>query len=113
MKFEWTEKCQHSLKQLKLKLTIAPILKISNANQVFVVCTDACAEALGGVLLQENSFIEYESRKLKKHEHNYIVYDLELAAVIHMIEYVETLFVRKEVHTNEKSHKFEILLHST
>ncbi|WP_369075083.1 RNase H-like domain-containing protein [Bacteroides uniformis] len=45
-------------------------------NKEFVVCTDTCVEGLGGVLLQENSIIAYESIKLKKHEQNYIVYDL-------------------------------------
>ena len=54
VKFEWTKKCQHSFEQLKLKLTNAPILKIVDPNQEFVVCTDACGEGLGGVLLQEN-----------------------------------------------------------
>ena len=36
--------------------------------------------------MQENFFIAYESRKLKKHEQNYNVYDLELAAVIHALK---------------------------
>ena len=46
VKFEWTEKCQHSFEQLKLKLTTAPILKIAYPNQELVVCTDACEEGL-------------------------------------------------------------------
>ena len=50
------------------------------------MCTNGCREGLGGVLLQENSFIAYESRKLKTHEQNYSVYDLELAAVIHALK---------------------------
>ena len=61
VKFEWIEKCQNSFEQLKLKLTTAPILKISNPNQEFVVCIDACAEVLGGVLLQEKSIIDRKS----------------------------------------------------
>ena len=56
-KFEWTEKCQNIFQQLKLKLTTAPILKIADPDKEFVVCTDACREGLGGVLLQENSII--------------------------------------------------------
>ena len=84
-KFECTGKFQHSFEQLKLKLTTTPILKISYPNKEFVMCTDAYREGLGGVLLQENFVIAYESRKLKKHEHNYSVYDLELVAVIHAL----------------------------
>ena len=68
MKFEWTEKWQNILEQLKLKLTTAPILKIADPDKEFVMCTDACREGLGGVLLQENFVIAYEYRKLKKHE---------------------------------------------
>ena len=37
-------------------------------------------------MLQENSVKTYESRKLKKHEHNYSVYELELAAMIHALK---------------------------
>ena len=36
--------------------------------------------------MQENYVIAYESRKLKKHEQNYSVYDLELAVVIHALK---------------------------
>ena len=67
-KFEWTENCQNSFEQLKLKLTTTPILKIADPDKEFVVCIDACREGLGGVLLQENYVIAYESRKIKKHE---------------------------------------------
>ena len=86
VKFEWTEKCQNSFDQLKLKLTTTPILKIADPDKEFVVCTDACREGLGGVLLQENSVIAYESRKLKIHQQNYSAYDLELAVVIHALK---------------------------
>ena len=85
-KFEWTGKCQNSFEQLKLKLTTAPILKIVDPDKEFFVCTNACREGLGGVLLQENSVIAYESRKLKTHEQNYSAYDLDLAAVIHALK---------------------------
>ena len=46
VKFEWTEKCQNSFEQLKLKLTTVPILKIVDPDKEFVVCTDACREGL-------------------------------------------------------------------
>ena len=47
------------------------------------MCTDACNEGLGGVLIQEGHVIAYESRKLKTHENNYATYDLEMVVVIH------------------------------
>ena len=73
---------------LKVKnvLTTTPILRIADPNKDFIVCTDACNDSLGGVLIQEGHTIDYESRKLKIHEKNYAAYDLELAAVIHALK---------------------------
>jgi len=71
---------------LKELLTTAPILKIIDPHKDFVVCTDACNEGLGGVVIQEDHVMAYESRKLKKHEKNYATYDLELAAIIHALK---------------------------
>ena len=51
----------------------------------FIVCTEACNEALGGVLTQ-GDVISYESRKLQTHENNYATYDLELASIIHSLK---------------------------
>ena len=41
---------------------------------------------LGGVLLQDNYVVAYESKKLKDHENNYATHDLELAAIIHALK---------------------------
>jgi hypothetical protein len=49
-KFQWTKDCEKSFHQLKQLLTSAPILKIADPNEDFMVCTDACKEGLGGVL---------------------------------------------------------------
>ena len=86
VKFIWSDRCQKIFEQLKLLLTIAPILKIADPNKDFLVCTDACKEGLGGVLTQENCVIAYESRKLKQHEKNYATHDLELEAIIHALK---------------------------
>jgi hypothetical protein len=50
VKFEWTSRCEEIFQQLKRILTNAPILKIANPIEDFVVCIDACKEGLGGVL---------------------------------------------------------------
>lgn len=52
VKFESTKKFQNSFEKLKLKLSTAPILKIADYDKEFFVCTDACKEGLGGVLLK-------------------------------------------------------------
>ena len=62
------------------------VLQIENPNGDFVVCTDASKEGLGGVLLQSDHSICYESRKLKEYKQNYPTHDLELAAIIHALK---------------------------
>jgi hypothetical protein len=52
------------------------MLKIVDLEVDFLVCTDACKEGLGGVLMQEGKVICYEFRKLNEHEVNYVTHDL-------------------------------------
>ena len=62
-KFDWSEKCTGSFNKLKHLLTTTPVLKIVDPFKDIFVCTDACKEGLGGVLIQENYVVAYESRK--------------------------------------------------
>ena len=66
-------------------LTSAPILNIVDPNKIFVVCTYACKEGLGGVLTQNGHVIGYESITLKEHKRNYATHDLELVAIVHAL----------------------------
>jgi hypothetical protein len=84
-KFEWTLKCEKNFNLLKELLTSAPVLKIVDPDESFVVCTDACKEGLGGVLTQNGHVIGYESRNLKEHERNYATHDLERVAIVHAL----------------------------
>ena len=85
VKFQWTLDCEKSFQHLKKLLTSAPILRIANPNEDFIVCTDACKEGLGGVLTQKGFVIYYESKKLKEHERHYATHDLELEAIVHAL----------------------------
>ena len=84
-KFQWTEECEKRFQQLKQLLTNAPILRIADPNEDFVVCTYACKEGLGGVLSQNGFVICYESINLKEHERNYATGNLELAAIVNAL----------------------------
>ena len=64
----------------------APVLKIADPKKYFVVCIDACGQGLGGVIMQYNHVVCYESRKLKEHEKNYANHDIELAAIVHALK---------------------------
>jgi hypothetical protein len=63
VKFEWISKCEESFQQLKGILKSAPILKIEDPNEYFVVCIDACKEGLGGFLSRKDHVVCYESKK--------------------------------------------------
>ena len=47
-----------------------------------MVYSDASHQGLVCVLIQHGKMVVYASRKLKKHELNYLTHDLELAAVV-------------------------------
>ena len=51
IKFEWKVRCEESFQRLKNLLPSALVLKIADPKKYFVVCTDACGQGLGGVLM--------------------------------------------------------------
>ena len=67
-------------------LTSAHVLKIANHEGNFVVCTNACKQGIGGVLMQDGHVISNESRNLKEHDQNYATHDLDLVAIIHALK---------------------------
>ena len=50
-KFEWIEECEAGYEHLKQLLTHALVLKITDPDKEFVVCTNACKRGLGGVFM--------------------------------------------------------------
>ena len=70
-KFHWNEKCEISFQKLKQLLTTTLILKILDPFGDFLVCTNACKEGLGAMLMQNGHVIFYESHQLKDNERNY------------------------------------------
>jgi hypothetical protein len=108
MQFQWMSDHERSFQHLKQLLTSAPILRIADPNEYFVVCTDACNEGLGGVLSQNGFVICYESRKLKEHERNYVTHDLELAAIVHALRKWRHYLMGKrfELRTDHKGLKY-------
>ncbi|KAF8088609.1 hypothetical protein N665_0535s0001 [Sinapis alba] len=82
VKFVWSEECQKCFSALKDMLTGAPILVLLEADQPYVVYTDASITGLGCVLTQHSKVIAYASRQLRMHEGNYPTHNLEMAAVV-------------------------------
>jgi hypothetical protein len=85
-KFVWTEKCAEAFHRLKELLMTTLILKVPDMDVDFLVCIDASKEGLGGVLMQDGRVIAYISRKLRRHEKNYVTHDLELLSIIYALK---------------------------
>jgi hypothetical protein len=71
---------------MKYLLTHASVLNIVDPDDDFLVYIDAFKEGLRGVLMQEGCVIFYTSRKLNKHQINYVTHDLELATIVHALK---------------------------
>ena len=106
--FIWTKDCEQSFQELQRRLTSAPVLVLPSGSGNFVVCTDASAQGLGAVLMQNGKVVAYASRQLRPHEENYPTHDLELAAVVFALKlwrhylYGETF----EIFTDHQSLKY-------
>ena len=62
-----------------------PVLKLPDFMKPFEVHIDASDKAVGGVLMQEEHPIAFESWKLKETEQRYSVHEKEMLAVIHCL----------------------------
>lgn len=82
----WTEKHEEAFNGLKDSLVRAPVLKLPNLSQEFILQTDACDTGIGAILLQEEGSmrmpISYASRKLKASERNYSTIEKECLAIV-------------------------------
>ncbi|GJY55376.1 putative reverse transcriptase domain-containing protein [Tanacetum coccineum] len=77
---------QTAFQLLKQKLCEASILALTKGNDDFVVYYDASHQGLGAVLMQREKVIAYASRQLKPNEENYTTHDLELGAVVLILD---------------------------
>nr|GFA51296.1 putative reverse transcriptase domain-containing protein [Tanacetum cinerariifolium] len=85
VKFEWGDKQEAAFQLLKQKLCSAPIFALPEGSEDFIVYCDALNKGLGAVLMQREKVISYASRQLKIHEENYTTHDLELGAVVQIL----------------------------
>ena len=108
VKFEWNEECENAFQQLKRKLTIALVLTAPISGELFTVYCDASIMGLGCVLMQQGKVVAYDSRKLKQHERNYPIHDLELVVVVFALKtWRHYLYGEKfEVYSDHKNLKY-------
>jgi hypothetical protein len=77
---------EHSFNTLIDKLMRAPLLQLPDFGKTFELEYDASGIGIGGVLLQEGKPIAYFSKKLSGPSLNYLTYDMELYALVHVLE---------------------------
>ena len=108
VKFEWDDLCEKAFQELKMRLTLAPILIVPEQRQRYTVYYDASRDELGCVLMQSRRVVPYGSRQLTNHEQNYPTHDLESAAIVFALKiWRYYLYGEKfEVFSDHKSLKY-------
>ncbi|XP_070045093.1 uncharacterized protein [Nicotiana tomentosiformis] len=84
--FRWSDECEKIFQKLKTALATAPVVVLPSTSGSYTVYCDACTIGIGCVLMQEGRLIACASRQLKPHEKNYLVYNLELASIVHALK---------------------------
>ena len=108
VKFDWDDRCEEVFRELKRRLTTAPILIVPDRGQGYIVYCDASRAGLRCVLMQSERVVAYGFRQLKNHEHNYPTHDMELVAVVFAFKiWYHYLYGEQfEVYSNHKSLKY-------
>ena len=66
-RFEWSEECEKAFKELKERLTTAPVLIIPEQGRGYTIYCDASGYGLESVLMQNQRVVMFGSRQLKNH----------------------------------------------
>ena len=62
VKFDWDDRCEEAFQELKIRLTLAPILIVLDRGQGYTVYCDASRAGLGCVLIQSGRVVAHGSR---------------------------------------------------
>jgi len=96
------------MKELKDRLTSAPMLTLPIEDEDFIIYSDASRLGLGAILMQKGKVIAYASKQLKEHEKKYPTHDLELAAVVFALKIWRHYLYGEhcQIYTDHKSLKY-------
>ena len=103
-KIIWDDRCQRSFEELKLFLTIAPIVRAPNWQLPFEVMCDASDFTIGAVLGQREDgkpyVIYYVSNTLNEAQRNYTTTEKELLAVVFALDKFRAYLVESFIVVN-------------
>ena len=85
--FQWTTKANNSFELLRVKLSTARVLALSDFLKIFEVDCDAFNVGIGRVLSQEGYPFVFFSEMLNNTRKNYSTYDIEFYAIVQAQQY--------------------------
>lgn len=81
----WSPDCQMAFDKLKRAISSEPVLKLPEFDKPFKAETDASDRTIGGVLVQEDRQVAFESFKLNETEQPFTVHEKEMTALVHCL----------------------------
>jgi hypothetical protein len=83
--FKWSEEAQFTFDKMKKVMSTCSVLALPDFGQPFTLECDASGEGIRAILMQNRHPLAYESRKLKRPELLYTIYDKEMMAILHAL----------------------------
>lgn len=84
--FVWTEQAQHAFDALKQAMSTTPVLVLPDFSMPFVLETDACADGIGAVLLQQGHPVAYFRKSLGNNNKKLPIYEKEFMAIMMAVD---------------------------
>jgi len=94
--FVWTLKAQSSFKEIKIRLTQAPVLSLPCCSKVFQVECDASRVGIGGVVTREGKPLAFFIEKLYDLRRKYSTYDKQFYAIVRCLEHWNHYLITSE-----------------
>ena len=83
---KWNEETNRAFQQLKVAMTVAPVLALSYVSKEFVIKTDASNSGIGAVLIQEGHPIAFISKALAAKHQALSAYDKEMFVILFVVK---------------------------
>lgn len=85
--FHWSAEAAAAFEALKTAVTSAPVLRLPNFDQQFVVECDASTHGFGAVLLQDKHPVAFFSQPVAPHHRSLAAYERELIGLVHAVRH--------------------------
>jgi hypothetical protein len=106
--FSWSDEANNAFLLLKKALTSAPVLRLPDFNNTFIVECDASGSSFGAVLHQGKGAIAFFSKTATPRHHALAAYERELIGLVHAVRHWRPYLWGRTfiIHTDHYSLKF-------